>query len=67
MIPIYVNGREELVENGLSVAELLELLGLAGKRVAVELNREIVPRGRHPETPLEKGDKVEIVRAIGGG
>ena len=67
MISIHVNGREESVANGLSVIGLLELLGLAGKRVAVELNREIVPRSRHAETQLRAGDTIEIVHAIGGG
>jgi len=67
MISIHVNGREESVENSISVTDLLELLGLTGKRVAVELNREIVPRSQHAETSLQAGDYIEIVHAIGGG
>jgi sulfur carrier protein len=67
MISIYVNGKEESVEDGLSVTGLLARLGFADKRVAVELNREIVPRSRHSETRLQAGDRVEIVQAIGGG
>jgi sulfur carrier protein len=67
MISIHVNGREESIDGGLSVTGLLDHLGLAGKRVAVELNREIVPRSQHGETRVQAGDKVEIVRAIGGG
>jgi sulfur carrier protein len=50
-----------------SVAALLEGLALAGKRVAVELNGEIVPRSRYAETPLADGDRLEIVGAVGGG
>ena len=67
MISIHVNGREESIEAGLSVTSLLDRLGLAGKRVAVELNREIVPRSQHVDTRLQAGDKIEIVHAIGGG
>ena len=67
MISIHVNGREESIEAGLSVTGLLDRLGLAGKRVAVELNREIVPRSQHVDTRLQAGDKIEIVHAIGGG
>ena len=67
MIRIHVNGREESIGDDLSVSGLLEHLGLAGRRVAVELNREIVPRSQHAEQRLNEGDKVEIVRAIGGG
>jgi sulfur carrier protein len=67
MISILVNGREETFDGDLTVAALLTRLGLAEKRVAVELNREIVPRSQHAETPLNSGDRIEIVHAIGGG
>ena len=67
MISISVNGRPESVENGISIVRLLVLLGLAEKRVAVELNREIVPRSQHAETHIEPDDQIEIVHAIGGG
>lgn len=50
-----------------SVAALLDALALAGRRVAVELNGEIVPRSRYAETPLADGDRLEIVGAVGGG
>ena len=50
-----------------SVAALLEALGLAGKRIAVEMNGEIVPKSRHGQTPVGEGDKFEIVVAVGGG
>lgn len=51
----------------ITVSALLEQLGLAEKRIAVELNEMIVPRSRHTETALNAGDQVEIVHAIGGG
>ena len=50
-----------------TVASLLAAQGLAERRVAVEVNGEIVPRGLHAERRLRAGDKVEIVHALGGG
>ena len=67
MISISVNGRRESVENGISIVQLLVLLGLAEKRVAVELNREIVPKSQHAQTHIGADDRIEIVLAIGGG
>lgn len=67
MIPITVNGEARSVEPGASVAALLLQMGLAGKRVAVEQNGAIVPKGRHAETALAAGDALEIVVAVGGG
>jgi sulfur carrier protein len=51
----------------MTVAELVEQTGLAGKRIAVERNGEIVPRSRLPEVRLIDGDRLEIVVAVGGG
>lgn len=51
----------------MNVAELVDALGFAGKRVAVERNAEIVPRSQHASTALAQGDRVEIVVAVGGG
>jgi sulfur carrier protein len=51
----------------MTVAALLETRGLAGMRVAVERNGEIVPKSRHAETLLTSGDQIEIVVAVGGG
>lgn len=64
---VTVNGEEEHLPEGLTVAELVERAGLSGQRVALEVNREIVPRSAYAETRLAEGDRVEIVRAIGGG
>jgi sulfur carrier protein len=64
---IELNGQPRCFEQAPTVNELLEAVGLAGRRVAVEVNREIVPRGRHAEHLLCEGDKVEIVHALGGG
>lgn len=67
MIEIVINGAPESIDERISVAALLTARGLAGKRVAVERNGEIVPKSRHAETTLAAGDKVEIVVAVGGG
>ncbi|MGN0878944.1 MAG: sulfur carrier protein ThiS [Oligosphaeraceae bacterium] len=63
---VKVNG-EELAVAGLSVSELLERLGYAGGRVAVELNGDIVRRADYGATVLRDGDVVEVVRFVGGG
>ncbi|MDP2794469.1 MAG: sulfur carrier protein ThiS [Sulfurisoma sp.] len=66
-IEITLNGELRALATPLSVAALLEQRGLAGKRVAVERNGEIVPKSRHAATQLEAGDRLEIVVAVGGG
>ena len=67
MIEITINGKPEQIEQQTSIDRLLDQIGLAGQRVAVELNREIVPRSLHPDTRIQAGDRIEIVHAIGGG
>ncbi|MCA3132496.1 MAG: sulfur carrier protein ThiS [Rhodocyclaceae bacterium] len=67
MISITLNGSSHPLSAPVSVGVLLEQLGHAGRRVAVERNGEIVPRSRHPDTLLQDGDVVEIVVAVGGG
>ena len=64
---IIINGESRQFPAPLSVAALLEQRGLAGKRVAVERNGEIVVKSRHAETLLAGGDRIEIVVAVGGG
>ncbi len=64
---ILVNGKAHQVPEGCTAAELLNTLQLGGIRVAMEVNLDIVPRSRYSEHHLEPGDRVEIVRAIGGG
>lgn len=64
---IQVNGKDSECPSGVTVAALLDQLGLSERRVAVEINREIVPRSAHPVVRLQEHDRVEIVTAIGGG
>ena len=67
MINVSVNGEPRSVAMDATVAALLALMQLTGKRVAVERNGEIVPKSLHGATPLAAGDKLEIVVAVGGG
>ena len=64
---LIVNGETRILPEPLSVAELVSELGVTGRRIAFELNGEIVPRGEFEATMLAAGDKLEIVQAIGGG
>ncbi|MEZ5659130.1 MAG: sulfur carrier protein ThiS [Burkholderiaceae bacterium] len=66
-VQITVNGTRREVAAAYTVAELVDALGLSGKRIAVERNGEIVPRSLHGRTGLADGDQLEIVVAVGGG
>lgn len=64
---LHINGDAREFAGSLSLAALLEQLGMKADRVAVELNREIVPRPQWAETSLKDGDRLEIVHFVGGG
>ncbi|HEX3855573.1 MAG TPA: sulfur carrier protein ThiS [Polyangiaceae bacterium] len=64
---ITVNGDTHEVPSGITVRGLVETLGLTEGPVAVERNREVVPRAEHPSTELNAGDVIEIVHFVGGG
>ncbi|MGH7831873.1 MAG: sulfur carrier protein ThiS [Candidatus Binatia bacterium] len=64
---VHINGETRDIGTGLSIAQLLEGLGIRPGRVVVELNRDIVSRDAHSETILKEGDAVEIVHFVGGG
>ena len=66
-IDVVVNGQARSVNTGTSVSSLIAELGLGDRRVAVERNREVVPRAKHAETPLADGDRLELVTFVGGG
>ena len=66
-IGIRLNGDALALPAPCTIAQLLAAQGLAERRVAVEVNGEIVPRGRHADHPIADGDVVEIVHALGGG
>ena len=64
---LIINGEERSFGDLPSLAALVEQLGMKGDRVAVELNRDIVPRARWSDTPVRDGDRLEIVQFVGGG
>jgi len=64
---IILNGEPREIPNDCTAGQLLEVLELGGKRVAMELNLDILPRGEFDSQTLKEGDRVEIVHAIGGG
>jgi len=64
---ILLNGETRDFPAPMTVLGLLAAIGLGDKRVAVEVNREVVPRSRHETQVLADGDRVEIIQAIGGG
>jgi sulfur carrier protein len=64
---ITLNGSPRECGQAATVTQLLHEAGYAGRRVAVEINQEIVPRSQHDAYALREGDRVEIVHAIGGG
>ncbi|MCK0163374.1 sulfur carrier protein ThiS [Marinobacter sp. S6332] len=64
---VQVNGEAMELPEGATVAALLEKMALAGKRLAVEVNEDIVARSQHAEFALSNDDRVEVVHAIGGG
>jgi sulfur carrier protein len=66
MLTLTLNGVATGVD-ATTLAELVASLGLEGKRIAVERNGDIVPRSRYADTPLVRGDRLEIVGAVGGG
>jgi thiamine biosynthesis protein ThiS len=66
---LHINGEERSLDAPapLTLAALVEILGMKPDRVAVELNRDIVPRSQWPETRLHEGDRLELVHFVGGG
>lgn len=64
---IVVNGEEIDIAGCPTLADLVEHFGLGSRAVAVELNEELIPRERHAETRIRKGDRIELVTFVGGG
>jgi sulfur carrier protein len=67
VVSIHVNGEERPVPADCTVAGLLEVLELGDRRVAIALNRDVVPRSNYAERTIALGDRVEILEAVGGG
>ena len=64
---IELNGSVYPITQGNTVSDLIDALDLSQKNIAVAVNRQIIPRSRWESQPLQMSDKVDIVRAIGGG
>ncbi len=66
---LHITGEERTFDSAppFTVAALVETLGMKSDRVAIELNRDIVPRDRWSETKLSEGDRLEVVHFVGGG
>ncbi len=64
---ILLNGKPTTVKTDTTINDLLAQLDLTGKRVAVEINRQIVPRSQHASHVVQDGDVIEVVVAVGGG
>lgn len=67
MIEIYLNGEKHSLSGSTYLSDLINHLQLQDKRIAVEVNLNVVPRSQFPQYTLNSGDQVEIVQAIGGG
>lgn len=64
---VTVNGEKRALADGMTVVDLLATLALTQRRVAVEINRELVPRSLHGQRKINPGDAIEIVSLVGGG
>lgn len=64
---IIVNGENQHIKNDCTADDLVTLMGITSGRIAMEVNREIVPRSQYPEYLFKENDVVEIVHAVGGG
>jgi sulfur carrier protein len=67
VLDVIVNGESRALTGPVSVSQLIQDMDLQGKRIAIEINGEIVPASQHSSVQLSNGDNVEIVGAIGGG
>jgi sulfur carrier protein len=67
LVEIIVNDEPRSIAAGTTVADLVEALGLSGRRIAVEVNATVVPRAAYGTTALGEGDRVEVIHFVGGG
>lgn len=67
MPTLIVNGEKRVADGAPTVRALIEEMGLAGRAVAVEVNKKVIPKKLHEQTALHEGDVVEVVTLVGGG
>jgi len=66
-VKVSINGKKTDIENGATIEKLLVSLGIRPEGIAVEINKEIVPRAGHGRTIIKENDSIEIIRMAGGG
>ncbi len=66
-ITVNINGEAQEIDSGSTLTELMATLGINPKGVAVEINKEVVPKSLHHKTAIKDGDTIEIIRMTGGG
>lgn len=66
-ITIYINGQEKLVNIGCSLLDVLEKLNIQISFIAIEVNKEVIPKSKYSTKKILKGDNIEILQMIGGG
>lgn len=64
---IFINDQEKVFERALTISDLLSELSLLNEGIAIAVNGEVVPRSKHGDYSLKDGDRVEIVKVVGGG
>lgn len=64
---IQINGTTQKFDDNLTAAQLVEKLGMQGRRIAMEVNQEILPRSSYEDYQFKEDDKIEIIHAVGGG
>ena len=64
---LLVNGENLEIDNHSNAADLIMQLGYQNQRIALEVNEAIIPKSKHTEFALNGGDKIEIIKAVGGG
>ena len=67
MITAHINGISKQIEFGTTISDLINKLNITNKKIALEVNEEIIPRSQFDTRMLEDGDQIEIVTAVGGG
>jgi len=67
VVQLVINGQKKELQSSGTIAQMLKELEIAGSHIAVALNFQVVPHSSYDQTPLQEGDKVEIVHAVGGG
>lgn len=67
IVKLVINGQDKNLKSSETITQMLQELDIKGSHIAVALNFQVVPRTSYDQTPLNEGDKIEIVHAVGGG